>query len=159
MTQMLNGQTGRHWNREEMVWHLYGLDPAEGLSAAHLESCAQCRAEWNQLQFRRQASLRGEALTEDQLRKQRKAVFARIERPSRPAPLWGLVPAAATALLLVMGIATQPPRPSDPVQTAAITASDRELFNELNEMLSQDTPRGAAPIQALFSEQTSGEAQ
>lgn len=159
MTQMSNGAFERHWNREDMVLHLYGLDPPEGLNAAHLDLCAQCRTQWNQLQSRRQASLRGEALTEDQFRKQRQAVFARIERPSRPAPLWGLVPAAATALLLVMGIATQPPRPSDPVQTAAITASDRELFNELNELLSQDTPRGAAPIQALFSEQTSGEAQ
>jgi hypothetical protein len=99
------------------------------------------------------------ALTEDQMRKQRKAVFARIDRPTRPAPLWGLAPAAATALLLVVGIATQAPRPAAPVQTAAITASDRELFNELNEMLTEDSPRGAAPIRALFSEQSNGEAQ
>jgi hypothetical protein len=142
-----------------MVWHLYGLDVAEGLNPAHLESCQQCRAEWARLQLRRQASLPAGALTEDQLRKQRKAVFARIERPSRPAPLWGLAPAAATALLLVIGIATQAPQPVEPVQTAAITASDRELFNELNDMLSEDSPRGAAPIRALFSEQSNGEAQ
>ncbi|HNY42190.1 MAG TPA: hypothetical protein PKJ41_17430 [Bryobacteraceae bacterium] len=159
MTQRLDAQAGRHWDREAMVMHLYGLDVADGLETAHLEACQQCRAEWDRVQSRRSASLTSESLDENQLRKQRKAVFTRIERPSRPAPLWGLAPAAATALLLVMGIMTQPPRPAEPAQTAAITASDKELFNELNEMLSEDTPRGAAPIRALFSEQNNGEAQ
>lgn len=142
-----------------MIRHLYGLDAAEGLEAAHLESCQECQAEFSGLRARRKSAVLDCPLSEDQLRSQRQAVFARIERPSKPVPLWGLAPAAATALLLVMGIATQPPRSVDPPQTAAITASDRALFNELNEMLSEDTPRGAAPIRALFSEQTDGEAQ
>ncbi len=159
MIQGLNAHDGRHWGREEMVSHLYGLDLAAGLETAHLENCERCRAEWARVQLRRRESAAGAALSEDQMRRQRKAVFARIERPSRPAPLWGFVPAAATALLLVVGIATQAPRPVENVQTAAITASDRELFNELSEMLNEETPRGAAPIRALFVETSDGEAQ
>ncbi len=159
MTERLNAHNGRHWGREEMVSHLYGLDLAAGLETAHLETCDRCRAEWAELQLRRRESAAGRVVSEDQMRRQRKAVFARIERPARPTPLWGLAPAAATALLLVMGIATQAPRPMENVQTAAITASDRELFNELSEMLSEDTPRGAAPIRALFVEKVDGEAQ
>ncbi len=159
MTERLNAQNGQHWGREEMVSHLYGLDLAAGLETAHLETCYRCRAEWAGLQSRRKESVAGAAISEDLLRRQRKAVFARIERPSRPAPLWGLAPAAATALLLVMGIATQAPRPVEHVRTAAITASDRALFSELSEMLNEDTPRGAAPIRALFVEQVDGEAQ
>jgi len=159
MTQSPGREQERHWDRESMVQYLYGLDVKEGLESAHLESCVDCRAEYGELISRRKSAVIECPLSEDQLRTQRQAVFARIERPSRPAPLWGLAPAAATALLVVMGIVTQPPRPVRPAQTAAITASDRELFNELNEMLSEDTPRGAAPIRALFSEQTNGEAQ
>ena len=158
MTERMNNQTGRHWSRDEMVSHLYGLDPAEGLNSGHLETCESCRPAWLGLQERRRDSLSGMTVSEGLLRKQRQAVFARIERPRPPAPLWGLVPAAMTALLLV-GVSFQPPKPEAYIQTAAITASDRELFNELSELLQEDTPRAAAPIRALFVEQTDGEAQ
>jgi hypothetical protein len=158
MTERMNNQTGRHWSRDEMVSHLYGLDPAEGLNAGHLETCASCHSEWLALQERRRESLSGMTVSEDLLRRQRRAVFARIEKPRRPAPLWGLVPAAMTALLLV-GVSFQSREPVEHIQTAAITASDRELFNELSEMIQEDTPRAAAPIRALFEEQMDGEAQ
>lgn len=159
MTERLSARNGQHWGREEMVSHLYGLDVAAGLETAHLATCERCRAEWAEVQSRRRESVAGAGITEELLRRQRKAVFARIDRPSRPTPLWGFVPAAATALLLVVGVATQAPRPVEHVQTAAITASDRALFNELSELLSEDTPRGAAPIRALFVEKVDGEAQ
>jgi hypothetical protein len=158
MTERLNNQTGRHWSRDEMVSHLYGLDPAGELNPAHLESCESCHAAWAGMQARRQESVSGTAVSEDLLRRQRRAVFARIERPRRPSPLWGLVPAAMTALLLV-GVSFQSPRPAVYTQTAAITASDRELFNELSELMQEDTPRAAAPIRALFVEQIDEEAQ
>lgn len=158
MTERLNNQTGRHWSRDEMVSHLYGLDPAGGLNPEHLESCISCNAAWTGLQERRRESLSAPAVSEEMLRRQRKAIFARIDRPRRPAPLWGLVPAAMTALLLI-GVSFQSPKAADYAQTAAITASDRELFNELSEMLQEDTPRAAAPIRALFVEQIEGEAQ
>lgn len=141
-----------------MVSHLYGLDPAEGLNAGHLETCELCHSAWLGVNERRRESLSGMAVSEDLLRRQRRAVFARIEKPRRPSPLWGLVPAAMTALLLV-GVSFQSPKPVEYEQTAAITASDRELFNELSEMMQEDTPRAAAPIRALFVEQTDGEAQ
>ncbi|MBE0657925.1 MAG: hypothetical protein IH602_09560 [Bryobacteraceae bacterium] len=158
MTERMNNQTGRHWSRDEMVSHLYGLDPAEGLKPEHLESCELCHSAWLAMNERRRDSLSGMAVSEDLLRRQRRAVFARIEKPRRPAPLWGLVPAAMTALLLV-GVSFQSREPVEHIQTAAITASDRELFNELSELMQEDTPRAAAPIRALFVEQTDGEAQ
>lgn len=158
MTERMNNHAGRHWSRDEMVSHLYGLDAAEGLNPSHLETCESCHSGWLALQQRRQDSLSGMTVSEGRLRKQRQAVFARIERPRRPAPLWGLVPAAMTALLLV-GVSFQSPKPVSYTQTAAITASDRELFNELSELMQEDTPRAAAPIRALFVEQIDGEAQ
>jgi hypothetical protein len=159
MTNETKTPNGRHWSREEMVSHLYGLDVADDLELSHLEMCEACSAGWTSVQMRRSESAAAAVVPEDLLRKQRNAVFTRIERPSRPTPLWGLAPAAATALLLVMGIVTQAPRPVDNVQTAAVTASDKELFNELSEMLSEDAPRGAAPIRALFVEQNEGESR
>ncbi|MBA3974956.1 MAG: hypothetical protein C0504_12165 [Candidatus Solibacter sp.] len=154
----MNNQTGRHWSRDEMVSHLYGLDAAEGLNASHLDSCESCHSGWLAVQQRRRESLSGMTVSGDLLRRQRKAIFARIDRPRRPSPLWGLAPAAVTALLLV-GVSFQPPKPAVYTQTAAITASDRELFNELSELMREDTPRAAAPIRALFVEQMDGEAQ
>jgi hypothetical protein len=158
MTERLNNQMGRHWSRDEMVSHLYGLDPADGLNPTHLDSCVSCNAAWTGIQERRRESISSAGVSENLLRMQRKAIFARIDRPRRPAPLWGLVPAAMTALLLI-GVSLQSPKPAENPQTAAITASDRELFNELSEMMERDTPLAAAPIRALFVEQIEGEAQ
>lgn len=157
MNERLSNQTDRHWSRDEMVSHLYGLDPAGDLNPSHLDSCESCHTAWQAIQDRRVESVSGPAVSEDLLRRQRQAVFARIERPRRPSPLWGLAPAAMTALLLI-GVSFQSPKPVEYNQTAAITASDRELFNELSELMQEDTPRAAAPIRALF-EQTHGEAQ
>jgi anti-sigma factor RsiW len=159
MTNELSNVNGRHWSSEELVDHFYGLDPAEGLEVSHLESCERCSARLASIQQLRRESAAPRTVSEDLLRRQRNAVFARLERPARRSALWGLAPAAATALLVVMGVMLQPTRPVENVQTAAITASDRELLNEVSAMLNDDAPRGAAPIKALFAEQSEGEAQ
>ncbi|MGJ5820346.1 hypothetical protein [Paludibaculum fermentans] len=142
-----------HWTESDLISRLYGLDPEQGRSAAHLEECRECGALWLSVQARRGsvvnvAPVPDEAL-EERLRAQRQAVWARIEKPRRPF-LWRMLPAAATALMIFAGVAmhqVKPPVP--PVQTAS-TVSDAQFFNEIASVVNQETPRAADPLQGLF---------
>lgn len=90
------------------------------------------------------------AISEDRLRAQRVAVFDRLEHPARQG-LLRFAPVAATALLLVMGIALHTPRPVVEQQTAAVlTQSDRELFSEIAVLVEEDTPRATDAFRGLF---------
>lgn len=150
-----------HWSEARLIERLYGLEPPLELSAAHLEICAECGGRWKALQARRAEMLSGPApaVSEDRLRAQRIAVFQRVERPAARR-IWALAPAAATALLVVMGVALQAPAPVRETQTASvITQSDRELFSEIAALMEQDEPRAADPFRGLFDSNSSQEVQ
>jgi len=159
MQSEMRQRQDRHWTDEDLLVRLYGLDPPEGLETAHLDSCQECNSRWLSLESRRRQVLTAPPVSEDRLRAQRQAVFARIEGPRRSAPLWGLIPAAATALLLVAGVAlNERPLAPEPRQ-AAISASDRELLREIASMVNEETPRAADPIRGLFAEDAGMEVQ
>lgn len=141
-----------HWSDDRMLERLYGLDPPPGLDGSHLDSCPECAPRWQALQAARAQVTQSPApaISEDRLRAQRVAVFDRLEHPARQG-LLRFAPVAATALLLVMGIALHTPRPVVEQQTAAVlTQSDRELFSEIAVLVEEDTPRATDAFRGLF---------
>ena len=154
-------ENSRHWGDDELLDRLYGLAPAPGFDAAHLESCPVCADRWTALATSRAALLAAAPpatlALDARLRVQRSAIWNRIERPVQHF-LARLAPVAATALMIVVGVAlhqVQPPAP--PVQIAAI--SDDQLFSDIATVVSQETPAAAEPIRALFAATQSTEAQ
>jgi hypothetical protein len=151
-----------HWSDHDLLQRLYGLDPRPGLTAEHIEHCEACHSRWTALGQRRRVLLATPAVSEARLRAQRLALYARIEKPPRLA-LWGLVPAAATAMLLFFGVAfhTTAPPAAHPTTTAAaaISPSDRELLSEVAAALNDEAPRAADPIRGLFTDDSSTEVQ
>jgi anti-sigma factor RsiW len=139
----MNGkvQSHAHWSGDELLHRLYGL--TEGGAG-----CAGCEARLEELRARAAAS-RAEPLAGDEfLRRQRLAIFARVEGPPRRAWMWR-APASAAALLFVAVLALEPPGPVyyEP-EIAAV--SDAQFFGEVAEELSRDAPRAASPIECLF---------
>ncbi|HAX43162.1 MAG TPA: hypothetical protein PLF84_00620 [Bryobacteraceae bacterium] len=158
--QVINQPGSGHWSEARMLDHLYGLDTPADLNERHLAECPDCAPRWTALTARRAKIVAGAyAAREDRLRAQRAAIFDRIERPSRRG-LWSLVPAAATALLLVTGVALQTPAPAPQPQTVAVVSqSDRELFREVAALMEEDVPRATDPFNSLFETSNSLEVQ
>jgi hypothetical protein len=158
--EFINQPGPSHWSEARMLDHLYGLDAPDGLNEGHLRDCPECATRWAALSARRAEVLAATpALREDRLRAQRAAIFDRIEQPSRRG-LWSLVPAAATALLLVAGVALQAPAPVPQPQTVAVVSqSDRELFREVAAMMEEDVPRATDPFNSLFDPSSNMEVQ
>lgn len=159
---MKNTNNSPHWNESDLINQLYGVEPAAGLHVRHLNDCPECAQAWAALLTRRGIVLTAPAqVCDEQLRTQRKAIWARIEQPRR-AMLWRAMPAAATALLLFVGVALhQTPGPRlDPVEVASVqSVSDTQLFTELASVVNQDSPRAADSIQGLFAGDATTEAQ
>jgi hypothetical protein len=152
----------RHWTDNDLLDRLYGLDPAPGLTPAHLDTCPGCGVRWQALENRRAAVVAPAPPSPDveqRLRAQRQTIFARIEHPRR-ALLWRAVPAGAAAFMLFAGIALHQPVPLTPrTEVAAVSVSDEQLFTEIASVVNRDTPRAADNIRGLFSESSSQEAQ
>jgi len=156
----------RHWQDDDLLRKLYGLEPERAVSGEHLAVCPECSGRWEKLQLARAKSL-SEAGTgvvpDERLLAQRKAVWARIDHPRR---FWmsKWAPAAATSLMLAAGVLLlHPQRPLPaPAQPASRTAqvsakaaaaaqiSDAELFSDLSAMASPAAPKAVEPIRGLF---------
>jgi len=151
----------RHWSNEELLARLYGVD-VENAGAEHLEECAECAGRWRQLLIRRAAAVSQAAeasISDERLRSQRAAVWARIDR--RPAVwLWKWVPAGAAAGVVGLGLLLLSPAlaPHKGLAPAAQTRiSDEQLFADVAVLSSPEAPRGAAPIRELFEERNESE--
>jgi hypothetical protein len=144
-----------HWSDDDLLMRLYGLEPD---GARHpVDSCADCAARWRILAERREAVLAPPPVSDDRLRAQRLAVFARIEA-GRPFWLWRTVPATALALLLAAGVALHGPNPPAPAPEVAVAdISDSQLFSEVAQIAEQYAPAAAEPLSGLFSETASQE--
>jgi len=160
---------GLHWGDGELLDKLYGMAPENGAFDQHLAACTACSGRWEALQLVRAEILReaGAGLVpEARLIGQRKALWARIDHPSR---FWlsKWAPVAATAMMLVAGLVLlHPDRP--PLATnsqigyqantgAAASISDAQLFSDLSMMASASAPRAAEPIRGLFENSSSKE--
>lgn len=143
--------THRHWTNEEMIERLYCGGEARG--------CAECDARWAELLRRRAQAMAEEAGPEldERLRRQRLAVYARLERPGGWRA-WKVAPVGATAMLLLLGIVLHGPKP-EPRQVAVAAVSDAQLFSEVATMVNEESPRAADSLRGLFNEETKLEAQ
>jgi hypothetical protein len=149
-----------HWSDEELLQRLYGLASADRDGAEHFAQCQDCAARWEILSGRRSEFLVAAAsveIAEDQLQRQRRQIWERIES-SHGSALWKWAPAGATALLLALGLLlVRPAKFVDPnpaissvEQRPAAAMSDTELFGELATMSSPENIHGADALQGLF---------
>jgi hypothetical protein len=154
-----------HWNQDDLLDRLYGLDPRSGLDPAHLDACSECGKAWMTVSRKRDALVgkfaAGNNAQEERLRTQRSVVLNRVAR-HWAAPLWRMVPAGAMALVLVAAVMLHRPTP-EPVETAQVlqpaAVSDAELFSEAATMADLDGTRTTGTIQALFDANSEVEVQ
>lgn len=152
----MNGKF-RHLDDEQLLLALYGAAAPE--AAAHLDACADCAAQLRRLQARRLdlAVAPLPPASDPRLRAQREAVYQAIEK-RRARPYWRALQAGALACSVLLAVLLY--RPSPPPETAAAHAlTDQQLFNDLAEMITRDTPAAAEPLMALFVAEESQEAQ
>jgi anti-sigma factor RsiW len=155
-----------HWSDDDLLDRLYGQDAPAGKDASHLDQCEACGQRWNQLTQRKaQWSAAMPLVDEARLRAQRERIWRRVEETRRPW-IWRAVPAAATALMLLVGVALQTgSAPEIAGQKMAMTqpvkaeVSDQELFSEIASIANDEEPAGAAAIRNLFDANGEGEAQ
>lgn len=143
-----------HWTDEELLSRLYGVGPEEAARAEHLSVCAECSARWRRLEESRGRILESAQLAvvdDARLRAQRDAVWRRLEESRRPW-IWRIVPAGATAALVLVAVLLNTPAPRiEPADVASVhQISDEQLFNEIASMVNEEAPRAAKTIQGLF---------
>ena len=153
------GNDGTHWQPDDLLRKLYGLEPERGATELHLVACGECSGRWESLRLMRAEGLGVSTVglvPERRLIEQRRALWARIDHPRR---FWfsKWAPVAATSMLLAAGLVLlQPPQPiQSPApmagrSAAETTVSDAELFSDLSAMAVPSAPRAAEPIRALF---------
>ena len=141
-----------------MLRKIYGVGGKSALAEAHLWVCEECAARWRQLLSRR-AEVVSEAqeagVSEERLRNQRAAVWARIDgRPRGWLLRWA--PAGAAAGVIALGLLLlQPGAMQHKVRTPAspeTRISDEQLFDDVARLSSPEAPQGAAPIRGLFEQ-------
>lgn len=155
-----------HWTEDELLDRLYGLDAPAGKDVSHLNNCVECAGRWRRLEAARERSLNTVAtVDENRLRRQREAVWRRVDAAKRPW-LWRAVPATATVMMLMVGVALhQTPAPEVPRQTIAaaqpaeFAQSDDQFFQEIASVANAEEPSSAAAIRNLFDVNQEGEAQ
>lgn len=156
MKEMMDANKNLHWTDDALLDRLYGLDAPANLSIHHLNSCDECRSRMTTLESQRKAFAAGGSVSDERLRAQRQVIFRRLETPVR-GWMVRLAPAAATAFLLVLGVALQRPVPApieQPMSVAATVQSDDELFASVALLVESETPRAIDPIRGLFADQT-----
>jgi hypothetical protein len=149
-------QTQAHWTDDELLGRLYGLSGGRAGCA-----CPECEARYQALVGRRSQMLGSPVVPAERLRSQRASIWQRIEQDRR-GMLWRALPAAATALMLVVGVALHQPAPRvQPVATTATAAaiSDEQLLTEVASLISEESPRATDPMRALFTEASRTEAR
>jgi hypothetical protein len=142
----------RHWERDRLIDHLYGIVPAD----PHLEGCVDCSARLEEMRATRRSSVAAEReVGADLLVAQRQRIDARRERPRGWG--FGLAQALGVAVTLLMAVLLSTPSPGPgptiTASTAAVVSLDAELFAEIAEMVESTEARAAAPIHALFVEE------
>src|SRR4051794_22152975 len=133
----------RHWTEDDFLNRAYGVGEAD---SAHLDSCAECSARWTEWQSRRTQATAEPELSHDFLAAQRRAIYRRLNQPTRVRRAWA--PAFAAMLMVLIGLflfrpGQQPVQPLEPV-------GDDAVFAEVYSLEQSSEPAAVKPIQALF---------
>jgi hypothetical protein len=147
-----------HLKTDDLVNRLYGLEEQPGADQdAHLASCLDCRARWEEMRAVKGGFSTLEPLPSDFLAAQRRMIYARLGEEPRTRMAWA--PALAAVALLAIGVAVYRPlsapapglgRGHESSRPAQTDAADAQLFSEVYSMEQSMEPSVAAPIHTLF---------
>lgn len=156
-----------HLKTDELVDRLYGLedrrvDQGRGEQDAHLASCRDCQARWEEMRVIRAVVSTPEHVSSDFLAAQRRKIYGRLGEAPRTRMAWAPALVAA-GLLVIGGVAVYRPLSApaphvvkfashDASRTARQDASDAQLFSEVYSMEQSVEPSVAAPIHTLFED-------
>lgn len=150
-----------HLSTDELVDRLYGLeDHGVGEQDAHLESCRDCQARWEEMRVIRAVVSTPKHVSSDFLAAQRRKIYARLGEAPRTRMAWAPALVAA-GLLVIGGVAVYRPLSApapgavkfaiyDSPRAAQPDAADAQLFSEVYSMEQSVEPSVAAPIHTLF---------
>jgi hypothetical protein len=135
-----------HWTDEQLIDHLYGIGPADG----HLSQCEFCHGRLTAMEARRKQALAEETVSHEFLAAQRRAIYARLEKPHR---WWDSLPmrrlAAGVAMLVVLaGSAAVYEKHRRDMAAEAI--SDAQLVQDVAQMSFESESPATAPLRELF---------
>lgn len=136
-----------HWTEEDFNHWLYGLKDDDG----HFAECAACRGESDRLLAIRRQVTAGPEVEQDFLAAQRRAIYERLDHPSRRAMPMRWVMSLAT-VVLVIGLSVAFLRPNQ-APAPIYTHADEQLFSDLTSIEQTSEPRAIQPVHNLFEEQ------
>ena len=136
-----------HWTDDQLIDHLYGVGPSDG----HLPGCADCLARFAAIETRRRALRPDDSVSDGFLAAQRRAIYARLDQPSRWWQGWplGRFAAAAALFILLAGSATFYQRHQREIAEAR---ADAQLAQDVSQMSFESEPAATAPLKELFIE-------
>jgi predicted anti-sigma-YlaC factor YlaD len=136
-----------HWTDDQLIDHLYGVGPGDG----HLPNCAACLARFAAIETRRRQLPVDDSVNEDLLAAQRRAVYARLEKPRQWWHAWPLGRTAAAAVMLIVFAGTFTVYQSRQREKAESRA-DAQLAQEVSQMSFESESPATAPLKGLFVE-------
>ena len=148
----IESKASGHWTDDELIEHLYGLEPEDG----HLAVCTACQKRLSSMQAARQTVELNSSddVSFDFLAAQRRRIYAGLTGrmhwwPQLPLRRW----ASAAAVLSILGgalVLYQERIAQRPATDSKI--SDVQLAQEVSGMADDAEPQPTAPLQALFEE-------
>lgn len=140
----------RHSTDEEMLAQIYGLRPA----SPHLDACPECAGRLAAMLASRNraeaAHCPADEIGAAFLAAQRRAVYARLDRPRwfgfQSLLLRRWAPACAMVAVLAGGALVFEQRQA----ALASHVSDAQLFTEVGQLAEDPTPDAVAPIEGMF---------
>jgi anti-sigma factor RsiW len=139
-----------HWTDEELLDHLYGLDPEDSERLRHLAQCEDCLHRAEQWHATRRQVTAAPEISGSFLAAQRAEIYRRIEERRPRSWFAPLAPAIATLALLVIAIFLYQPAPTPAPREVAIT--DSEFFSQVYDDVYRTEPKGLDTIHGLFEE-------
>jgi hypothetical protein len=130
-----------HLSDDDLIGLVYGI----GEGKSHVAGCSDCAARLDMFRDKRAELAPSIAVQADFLAAQRRAIYARMDRPQPSRLKWA--PALAAVCLLAIGVYEY-----RTVPVTHIDSSDAQLFSEVYTMAQSAEPLAAEPIQALFED-------
>lgn len=141
--------TQRHWTNEELLNHLYGVDPEDG----HTAECPECRGRIAGMERRRAARQEEPWVPEEFLRAQRESIARRVGEANTRQGAWWQAPAWAALMAAIALVLSWPQPPREKLTAGRLTSgSDAGMYLEIYQTISTEEPRALAPMHNLFEE-------